>query len=225
VHGCNITFDCFSQQHISALRRGLYVSLSAKPKSYPDFFCSFFPNLVCKVTTGNLVIDNFEVDTTGNFVVDQPDADHTLVATTAKATMSPIDKEKDDGVFSGMDTIFAPLFFLEKDDTELGSDTETSTNVEDLSQQQVKQFDSLVDIDELIDKYESKSGFRLIITRSNERSRTYVCRSHVNCCFRVRFGRKRGTDKIVHTSNRSHHINGEVQVGTTTHVFHQGMEL
>ena len=60
-----------------------------------------------------------------------------------------------------------------------------------------KEFESLVDIDYLIDEYERTSGFRLIIRKSNNRSRTYHCGSHVGCCFRARFGTKRGTEKII----------------------------
>ena len=75
------------------------------------------------------------------------------------------------------------------------------------TQQKPIEFNSLADIDDLIDEYEARSGFRLVIIRSNTHARTYVCQSHIGCCFRVRFGPKRGTDNIIFKANmaRSYH--------------------
>jgi hypothetical protein len=45
-------------------------------------------------------------------------------------------------------------------------------------------------------KYESVSGIRLVIKKGCGDARTYVCSSHVPCCFKAKFGPKRG--KINH---------------------------
>ena len=48
-----------------------------------------------------------------------------------------------------------------------------------------------------VDQYEMMSGNRLIIKKSEEYSRIYVCGSHIGCCFRAKFGKIRGEDGIV----------------------------
>ena len=58
-------------------------------------------------------------------------------------------------------------------------------------------YNALTEIDQAIDAYEERSGFRLIISKSAGSARTYKCGSHVDCRFRVKFGRIRGEDVIV----------------------------
>ena len=101
------------------------------------------------------------------------------------------------------DVHFAPLFMEPASSKSVSSDAEGSSedNSDGGCRQVPIEFHSLVDIDDLIDNYESTSGFRLVIIRSNSHARTYVCKSHVNCCFRARFGPKRGTDMIVFKAN------------------------
>jgi hypothetical protein len=107
-------------------------------------------------------------------------------------------------VYRHADLLFAPLF-LENVGTNIVSMDNSSSDDNDSciirQRDQPLEFHSLADIDELIDRYEMESGFRLVIIRSNMHARTYACKSHINCCFRARFGPKRGTDMIIFKVN------------------------
>jgi len=58
-------------------------------------------------------------------------------------------------------------------------------------------FSNQLEISQLIEEYQETSGIRLIIKRSNGNSKTYFCGSHVDCCFRAKFGPIRSTGTIV----------------------------
>ena len=45
--------------------------------------------------------------------------------------------------------------------------------------------------------YESVSGIRLVIKKGYGDARTYVCSSHVPCCFKAKFGPRRGKDNHI----------------------------
>ncbi len=66
--------------------------------------------------------------------------------------------------------------------------------VEEKSQEKID--NNLQELDMDIDEYEMMSGVRLVIQKSEEFARTYKCKSHVGCCFRAKFGRKRRTEEI-----------------------------
>lgn len=59
------------------------------------------------------------------------------------------------------------------------------------------QFQSLQDLDRAIDEYEETSGFRIIIKKSDGYARTYICKSHLACCFRAKFGKVRRQDYVI----------------------------
>lgn len=60
-----------------------------------------------------------------------------------------------------------------------------------------RKYKSLGQLDCDVDTYEQMEGVRLIIRNSTETSRIYICRSHVNCCFRAKFGKARKGNDIV----------------------------
>lgn len=59
-------------------------------------------------------------------------------------------------------------------------------------------FESMVHVDAAVDKYQEKSGLKIVVKRSEEGcARLYFCASHDGCCFRAKFGRVRCTNQIV----------------------------
>jgi hypothetical protein len=50
---------------------------------------------------------------------------------------------------------------------------------------------------DLVEQYEAISGFHIVISKSGWNARTYICKSHVDCCFRAKFGPSRGKESIV----------------------------
>lgn len=62
---------------------------------------------------------------------------------------------------------------------------------------QDRKFYALEELDQAIDSYERRSGFRLVIRKSGGLSRAYSCGSHRDCCFRAKFGKIRGEDFMV----------------------------
>jgi hypothetical protein len=59
------------------------------------------------------------------------------------------------------------------------------------------EFQTLPEVEDLVEKYEEETGFRMVVIKSNYTSRTYRCSSHVGCSLRVRFGRRRGEEEII----------------------------
>jgi hypothetical protein len=45
--------------------------------------------------------------------------------------------------------------------------------------------------------YEQVSGLGVVVRKRYDDSRTYCCSSHVGCCFKAKFGPKRGTKMII----------------------------
>jgi hypothetical protein len=60
-----------------------------------------------------------------------------------------------------------------------------------------RSYENLARLDIDIDAYEKTENIRLIIRNSDQFSRIYRCGSHVNCCFRAKFGKVRNGDEIV----------------------------
>ena len=67
--------------------------------------------------------------------------------------------------------------------------------------QKPKVYNSPKEIDPDIDKYESLSGNRLIIYKSDQFARTYKCVTHIGCCFRAKFGKVPREDQMVLKTN------------------------
>lgn len=199
VHGRDPTSMEYSQDHITELRHGLYETLSHRRRRllYPNFLCSYFPSLK------ELVPDN--VDEYIQKVLEEPSSDEeslgddgdivevigtvdtsASVHNTASIGDTPTQiqhsvsakeegtVEADEYLHDQMDSVFARIFVDEP-----------------------KNYETLGEVEELIHLYEKETGYRLVICKSNDHSRTYVCRSHIDCTFRARFGPKRGTDDIV----------------------------
>jgi hypothetical protein len=59
-----------------------------------------------------------------------------------------------------------------------------------------KQYRNLRVLDKEIERYEQMSGFRLIIQKVFRICQHYRFRSHMNCCFRAKYGKVRGGDAI-----------------------------
>ena len=75
-----------------------------------------------------------------------------------------------------------------------------------------KTYKSLQELDKDVDAYEDMSGVRLVIVKSTDTSRNYVCRTHISCPFNARFGTTRNSGKITlkqskcnikHSSNKA----------------------
>jgi len=64
-------------------------------------------------------------------------------------------------------------------------------------------YESMAQIDSAIDKYEDRSGNRLIIRTSGTGTRTYICVTHFHCCFRAKFGKVRGGEQTILNRDKS----------------------
>jgi hypothetical protein len=51
-------------------------------------------------------------------------------------------------------------------------------------------------IDRAVEEYQDISGFRIVIRRAAGDARMYFCGSHKDCCFRAKFGKVQGTDRL-----------------------------
>jgi hypothetical protein len=49
-------------------------------------------------------------------------------------------------------------------------------------------FTDLDEINRVVEQYEEKSTFHIVITRSGRNACIYKCKSHESCCFEARFG-------------------------------------
>jgi hypothetical protein len=60
-----------------------------------------------------------------------------------------------------------------------------------------REYDSLDQLNVDMDLYEQMEGICLIIKNSDSFSRIYRCATHIDCCFRAKFGRVQNGDKII----------------------------
>jgi hypothetical protein len=173
AHGLPITQDVFTQQHITQCRLGLASELSTipVPSLRPEFLSSFFP----KLSNGSQLALSPARFTTNNptcssetGLVKKQAVDYTL-----KETENPTESNilKD---IPTADLHFRDLFL------------KTPSIFSDWEQ-----------IDRLVEQYEAISGFHIVISKSGWNARTYICKSHVDCCFRAKFGPSRGKESIV----------------------------
>jgi hypothetical protein len=105
---------------------------------------------------------------------------------------------------------------LEEGEDFIGADVPNESTVNDNCDVDVEEVDELFihifvdkpkiynspkELDPDIDKYESLSGNRLIIHKSDEFARTYKCATHVGCCFRAKFGKVPKEEQMTLKSN------------------------
>lgn len=182
IDGSKSMEAAFTQQHIGELRQAIYKQFkSGTTELHWDFYCTFLPSLkrrsaVAAINSG-LSSDDEMVP-----FAESDDSDRSYIPETESVNPPPplmtIDKD-----MTNPD---------EKDATEILDTTFSETFI-----QRTKAYKNLLELNTDIDQYEEISGYRLIIKRSDEYSRLYVCGSHIGCCFRAKFGKVRGEDDIV----------------------------
>lgn len=181
--------DVFTQEHIGRLRHAIYQEFhtGAKQLSW-NFYCTYLPALATRV-------------------------EPTATATATNLGLSSDDealpyKESDDS--DRYDTSYSddipeantppPLMTIDKDMSNVEDRNATEvldTTFTEMFIDRSKQYKSLEELNTDMDHYEEVTGYRTIIKRSEDFARTYVCGTHLGCCFRAKFGKMRGEEAIV----------------------------
>ena len=189
LDGHNNLEGLFTQSHIQSLRHDLYRHLTTTPHRNPpsQYFLSFFPaiskegdkqlkqpeNVVFDVHSETNSIKNSESDSAYDPTSDTDDIDSNPEVLN-DAVLGTTDNDQNDLEVEEVDDLFMHIF-VEKP----------------------KIYYSTQELDPDIDKYESLSGNRLIIHKSEQFARTYKCVTHVGCCFRAKFGKVHQEDQII----------------------------
>lgn len=169
IDGTTTVDEAFTQDDVGKLRHAIYKQIKIPNNVlHWDFYCAFLPFLKRHAQS-----DDFDAqsdDSDGSYVPGE------TPPPTPPPPLMTIDKDMTDPE--------------ERDADEVRDTTFTET-------QRSKKYKNLTELNEDMDRYEEISGYRLIIKRSDDSSRLYVCRSHIGCCFRAKFGKVRGEDDIV----------------------------
>jgi SWIM zinc finger/MULE transposase domain/Ulp1 protease family, C-terminal catalytic domain len=161
--------DLFSQAEITYFRQQLWQRLSVAQALTPQFLLSCFPKLTLgPEQEGEGQVKPVEVQTSENSSSHQQQ-----LPTSAEKTEEqlPTSAEKTE------DLNFIKMF--------------TTMNKEDIV------YDSTEALVARITEYEETSGIRLVIRQSYEGARTFRCSSHRGCCFKAKFGPKRGSNHVI----------------------------
>jgi hypothetical protein len=271
--------NAFGPEHVTSLREGLYMRLTAKEEVNWDFLCSFFPCLRRESITYQpalipLLHEQIETATQSqqstftdtNKCKSTEDFGDNLVQDVeppAEEQQNTIESQESTGNNTNKCTNIESVREILPKDVELPQQEEENTielqqdvelpqqeeenatqsqqsrgnntnecnnteNVSDILVQEVelpgekedtffigmfiknqKQYETLAQLDLDIEIYEKWEGMRLIIRNSDAHSRIYKCGTHLNCCFRAKFGRMRNGNNIILKT-------------TWTHAYHSG---
>jgi hypothetical protein len=171
----------------------------------PEFLCSYFPRLAYKKCDDSFI----------KFV--NRGAQSSEISRPRCKTASRKSYKDDEEETSSREDEDVDSLFDVNDSAHNGTPSETlKSSTEDAEKVEdavfLKHFaggeSSFASIDHLghkVDEYEKETGVRIKVLKSEGgRARLYVCASHEGCCFRVKFGKLRQTDKIVYKSKTSY---------------------
>lgn len=217
ARGIAVDEKTFTQNDISHFRAGLYQHLSTGNQSLPpNYISTYFPNLPSflpqpESQLHNNVIDGRSMNQKADDVIqceqknDPNDADDDSSYDDNASTVDELEiknapelgtneqgknedeQPQDDNEHPPVKTLdvhFMEMFYCNDDGEDITYDTPK-------------------DIAQPIANYEEVSKLRLVIRKSYAEARTYCCASHEGCCFKAKFGPKRGKNYIVLKKNQS----------------------
>ena len=191
VEGKEPNVQSFGQEDVDLFRSGLARELGGRQKLNWQFLSSFFPLL--KTEKGTLEESIAVVGDTS--VAIDVDDDNDSEGGDCIAVAIDDDENNDN------DANDAVHDYDEDEDEDRGEPTQNEERKVDAHFVEMfvtnrQQFTQLDEVSSSINRYEKESGFHLIIKKSETFGRTYVCGTHVGCCFRARFGRVRLQEMI-----------------------------
>lgn len=180
----------FTQQNITKLRQGLYMQLSKGGSLDWDFFCSYLPKLKRRSNQESVARRNELNDERNNDGLSSSEDEYVPYQ----------GSDESDVEATPLPTLPPPLLTIDKDLTdpvERNALQVVDSTFKEMFIDRPKKYNNLQELTIDIDQYELMSGYRLIIKKSEEYSRIYVCGSHIGCCFRAKFGKIRLEDGII----------------------------
>ena len=191
VGGKEPNVQSFGQEDVDLFRSGLARELGGRRKLNWQFLSSFFPLL--KTEKGTLE-ESIAVVGDTSVAIDVDDDDDSEDGDCIAVAID--DDENNDN-----DANDAVHDYDEDEDEDRGEPTlneerKVDAHFVEMFVTNRQQYTQLDEVSSSINRYEKESGFRLIIKKSETFGRTYVCGTHVGCCFRARFGRVRLQEMI-----------------------------
>jgi hypothetical protein len=182
AHGEEVLEKTFTQKHIAQFRLALHAQLAGVNREplTPNYFTSFFP--VLSTLFGDIHPPSHPT----------PNADITAIR-----RLEQLPATHDGDVLQEENVGYATL----PPPTDVASQV-PNLKFEDIKFKekfldQKKEYSTIPEVYRAVEDYQTESGFRIVIRTSAGSARCYVCASHASCCFRAKFGPKRGTDKII----------------------------